>query len=187
MIVAPGFISLRIWALVHPSRHVSFTESLYEAVFYGVLNYFAVVAWFPSLAAEFGDIFQIIASVFSLVVTPILLPVLWKYVLSLLAKKRKIINPIPKAWDVFFGRRQRCFMIVHLKNGQAIGGLYAYDSSASSYPEDSDLYLEQVWNLDDEGKFLTPVDGTMGLWVDCNGINYIEFFHIVEEGVKHGK
>jgi len=95
---------------VHPSRHVSFTESLYEAVFYGVLNYFAFAVWLPPLAAKAGNVFQVIAYVFSLVVTPVLLPALWKHVLSLLAKKRKIINPIPKAWDVFFGSRQPCLL-----------------------------------------------------------------------------
>jgi len=187
MLVAPGFISLKIWSLVHPSRHVSFAESLYEAVFYGVFNYFAFTVWLPPLASKVGGVLQVIAYVFSLVVTPILLPVLWKIVLSFIAKTGKIINPMPKAWDYFFGKRKPCFTIVHLKNGQVIGGLYAYESSASSYPEDSDLYLEQIWNLDDEGKFLKPVDGTMGLLVDCESVDYIELFHCVEKGAEHGK
>jgi hypothetical protein len=40
LIAAPGFLSMKIWGLIHPSRHVSFADSLYEAVFYGALDYF---------------------------------------------------------------------------------------------------------------------------------------------------
>jgi hypothetical protein len=96
--------------------------------------------------------------------------------------KKKIINPIPKAWDVFFRKQQPCFMMVHLKNGQIIGGLYAYASAASSYPEKEDLYLQELWELDDEGRFEKPIDGTMGLLVNNDSVDYIELFQYKEEG-----
>jgi hypothetical protein len=182
MIVAPGFISMKIWGLIHPSRHISFTDSLYEAIFYGVLNYFAFVYWLPPLMMKINFTLQIIAYILSLVITPLLLPVLWKKVLSWGIMKKNIINPIPKAWDVFFRKRQPCFMMVHLKNGQIIGGLYAYESAASSYPEKEDLYLQEIWELDDEGKFLNPLDGTMGLLVNYDSVDYIELFQYKEEG-----
>jgi hypothetical protein len=183
MIIAPGFISLKIWGLLHPSRSVSFANSLYEAIFYGVLNYFAIVQWLPPLLAKINIVIEILAYIVSLAGLPILWPILWNKILVLIAKKQKIINPIPKAWDVFFMKRKACFMIVHLKNGQAVGGLYAGDSAASSYPEKADLYLEQIWKLDNEGKFIEPIKGTMGLMVDCDNVEYIELFHYVEKGV----
>jgi hypothetical protein len=182
MIAAPGFISMKIWGLIHPSRHISFADSLYEAIFYGSLNYFALVQWFPPLMAKINVIWEIIAYILSLVITPLLLPILWKKILLWGFIKKKIINPIPKAWDVFFGKRQPCFMMVHLKNGQIIGGLYAYESAASSYPEKEDLYLQELWELDDEGRFEKPIDGTMGLLVSYDSIDYIELFQCLEEG-----
>jgi hypothetical protein len=160
LIVAPGFLSLKIWRLIHPSRHIAFADSLYEAIFYGVLNYFAVVQWLPKLCAQIHFVFEIIAYIFSLVIVPLLLPFFWKWILSRSFIKQKIMNPIPKAWDIFFGRRKPCFMMIHLKNGEVIGGLYAYDSAASSYPEKEDLYLQEIWELNDEGKFVKPIDGT---------------------------
>ena len=87
---------------------------------------------------------------------------------------------MPKAWDVFFSRRIPCFMIVHMKNGQVIGSLYAYDSVASSYPESQDLYLQEIWELDNEGKFIKRIDGTLGLLVSGDTIDYIELFHCTE-------
>jgi hypothetical protein len=182
MIVAPGFISVKIWGLLHPIGHISFADSLYEAVFYGVLNYFAFVQWLPPLMMQINSTLQVIAYIASLVITPILLPVLWKYILSLVVTNKNVINPIPKAWDVFFGKRQPCFMRIHLKNGETVGGLYAHKSAVSSYPAPEDLYLEELWGIDDEGLFTQPLDLTMGLLVSYDSIDYIELFHYVEKG-----
>lgn len=61
--------------------------------------------------------------------------------------------------------------------------MYASGSAASSYPEPEDLYLEEVWNIDDEGKFIERVEDTMGLLVNSETIDYIELFkYKVKEG-----
>jgi hypothetical protein len=180
MIVAPGFISLKIWGLIHPSRRIVFSEAIYEAVFYGVLNYFLVVRWLTSLVVMSEVAINICVYIFSLIIVPILLPIIWKWILSRKFIKKRIINPIPKAWDMFFVRRKPCFMIVHIKNGQVIGGLYDSDSAASSYPENQDLYLQEIWELDDEGKFIKQIEGTLGLLVSGDTINYIELFRCTE-------
>jgi hypothetical protein len=181
-IVAPGFLSLKVWALIHPSRRISFADSLYEAVFYGTVNYFIVAIWLLPLAANHGHIWNVLAFVFSLVIVPFLLPVLWKWILSRSFVKDNIINPIPKAWDVFFKKKEPCFMLVHLNNGQIIGGLYADKSAASSYPEEEDLYLQEIWEIGSAGNFKKPIDGTMGLLVNCRSVDYIELFKSIPEG-----
>jgi hypothetical protein len=175
-IVAPGFLSLKIWGLIHPTQHTTLADSLYEAIFYGVLNYFLVVHWLPVLLAKINAHLEIVAYIFSLVIVPFLLPFLWRKILSLKYIKRKIISPIPKAWDFFFTKYLPCFMLIHMKNGQMVGGLYLEQSSASTYPETEDLYLEQVWVIDDKGRFYEPVEGTMGLLINNNVIDYIELF-----------
>jgi hypothetical protein len=35
LIVAPGFLSMKVWTLIHPGRRASFADLLYEAVFQG--------------------------------------------------------------------------------------------------------------------------------------------------------
>jgi len=39
-----------------------------------------------------------------------------------------------------------------------------------------DLYLQEVWDIDNNGKFTKPVEGTMGLLVNYNTVDYIELF-----------
>lgn len=185
MIVAPGFISLKIWERFLPRRRVSFADSLYEAVFYGVLNYFAVVCWFPPLMVEVNPVLGVAAYIVSLVIVPMGLPLLWKAVLSIPCIANITINPIPKAWDVFFSYRERCFMLVHIKNGEVVGGLYGYRSAASTYPETGDLYLQEIWELDDNGVFINPIKGSKGLLVSADAIDYIELFEYLDEGGKN--
>jgi hypothetical protein len=182
LIIAPGFLSLKMWRLIHPSRHITFADSLYEAIFYGIINYFVIALWLIPLMKQLGMIFKIFAYIFSFVATPLMLPKLLKWILSLPSIQKNIINPIPKAWDIFFSKRKPCFMLIHLKNAQVIGGLYAYSSAASSYPEKEDLYLQEIWQLDEEGKFLKPIDGTMGLLVNYDTVDYIELFNCSEQG-----
>jgi hypothetical protein len=77
-------------------------------------------------------------------------------------------------------------MLLHLTNGRVIGGLYGLDSFASSYPEKEDLYLQEVWKIDKEGKFIKKISDTKGLLVNYTTIEYIELFNINEGEKKHG-
>jgi hypothetical protein len=186
VIVAPGFLSLKIWSLIHPSKHTSFADSLYEAIFYGVINFFIITVWLPPLLRQYHIVWYILSYVFSLLVIPMILPVVLHKILNSRYLKKKIINPTPKAWDYFFGTRQPCFMLIHMKNQQIIGGLYNTRSFVSSYPEEADIYLEQVWDLNDDGTFDKPIDSSLGLLINYEAIEYIEFFqyNTTETGVS---
>jgi hypothetical protein len=73
-------------------------------------------------------------------------------------------------------------MLIHLNNGKMIGGLYGTDSFASSYPEKEDLYLQEIWKIDSEGKKKKKIIGSKGLLVNHESIEFIEFFDIPEGG-----
>ena len=45
-------------------------------------------------------------------------------------------------------------MIIHLKDGRRIGGRFDENSSASSFPAKEQIYIEEVWELDESGKFI---------------------------------
>jgi hypothetical protein len=180
LIAAPGFLSLKIWSLIQPSQRISFVDSLYEAIFFGCINYFAVVIWFPPFLTELNQFLYIPSYIISLLLVPIVLPIIWQKILNSACLKGKIINLTPKGWDYFFRKSVPCFMLIHLKNGQVIGGLYHTDSLASSYPEKEDIYLQEIWELDDIGKFKNPIDKTMGLLINYESVDYIELFKITE-------
>ncbi|MDR1904863.1 MAG: DUF6338 family protein [Treponema sp.] len=74
-------------------------------------------------------------------------------------------------------------MRLHLKNGQTLGGLYTEKSFASAYPEKEDLYLSELWRLDQVGAFQEPVENSGGLLVNFEEVNFIEIFKLNYEPV----
>ena len=57
-----------------------------------------------------------------------------------------------------------------------LGGLYNGESFASSYPESQDIYLGEVWKVDEQGRFQSRIDATMGALVNHDVIDYLEFY-----------
>jgi hypothetical protein len=182
LFIAPGFISLKIWGLIHPSPKIALSESLIEAIVFSSFNYIVTI-WLYFLIN--GTRFIWIYLVMVLVMLPIIWPVLLKAVLNNKLLRNKIISPIPKSWDYFFSKRQCCFMLVHLNDRRILGGFYGPDSFASSYPEQEDLYLQEVWQVDSEGKFIKKIPRSRGFLVNYNAIEYIEFFDL-NEGEHNG-
>ena len=88
-----------------------------------------------------------------------------------------ILDPTPLAWDHYFRKGEPCFVLVHLKNGNYIGGRYSDESYASSYPEPQELYLSEVWRVDGEGRFVEKIESTKGVLVNNDIIEYLEFYY----------
>jgi hypothetical protein len=59
-----------------------------------------------------------------------------------------------------------------------LGGLYSGKSFASSYPEKEDLYLSQLWKVDEKGVFKEPVENSGGLLVNFEEVHFIEIFKL---------
>jgi hypothetical protein len=63
-----------------------------------------------------------------------------------------------------------------LKDGRRFGGLYSSKSFASSSPAQPEIYLEEVWILDESGLFKAKVDRTAGVLIAGEDILALEFF-----------
>jgi hypothetical protein len=87
-----------------------------------------------------------------------------------------IVHPIQKPWDYIFNKREHSWVIVHLKDGRRIGGKYDTNSFSSSYPSEEQIYLEEVWKLDEKNKFIEPIDRSKGIIVLSKEIIAVEFF-----------
>jgi len=85
-------------------------------------------------------------------------------------------NPIPKPWDYVFLKREPYWIIIHLKDGKWIGGIYNKDSYASVYPIEEQIYLQEVWELDEKGKFIKPIERSKGIIVMRESISSVELF-----------
>ncbi len=176
----PGFISIKVYDLLVPSERRDFSKSLFEAISFSCVN-FALTYW--AIVAIHSNNFQInnpfcyyISSILILFVAPVLWPLIYFKILSIPFLKSKTIHPMPKSWDYVFSQQKPFWVIAHLKDGRRIGGLYGAKSFASSYPANEQIYLEEIWNLDGNDKFLERVDRSEGVILSKEDFEVIEFF-----------
>jgi len=176
----PGFISLKIYDLMVPREPRDFSKSLFEAISYSTLN-FAALFWLI-VPIQTGDFYRrhFILYSLSVVLIMVVVPACWPFVFLRLSTWRPIakhfVHPIRKPWDYVFGKRDPFWIIVHLQNGQKIGGRFDIDSFASSDPADAQIYLEEVWVLDEGGRFQSPVERSRGIIIMKEEIRAVEFF-----------
>jgi len=171
----PGLISLKIWSLLVPSERINLADRALEVLTYGALN-FAALFWVIIIAIRTGGWLQHLLYATVLLATPVVWPIFVNLILKSAFLRGRIVHPTPRAWDAYFGRGNPCFILVHLKNGEMVGGLYSSNSFASSFPNEEDVYIEQVWKIDETGSFDGPIQDTDGILIVGDSIEYLEFF-----------
>jgi len=62
-------------------------------------------------------------------------------------------TPAPRAWDDLFSDRPTMYLRVQTTDGTPVAGLFADDSYAGGFPHDTDLFLEDAWDLTADGSF----------------------------------
>jgi Family of unknown function (DUF6338) len=179
-LLVPGFISMKAYGAFHPVERITLKDNVLEAIAFGLVN-FALLFWPITLIAkpEFVALHSFatyVLVVLIFLIAPIVWAMLLLLVFQLLERKNIILRRHKTAWDDFFARRQPCWIIVHLKDGRRIGGRYAEKSYASLYPNSGHLYLEELWKLDDAGRFAEEVPGTQGLILRPCDYAFIELF-----------
>lgn len=87
-----------------------------------------------------------------------------------------VINPTPRAWDHQFGTglRKPHFVIVRLADGGTVYGLFGVRSFASSDPDFRDVFLETVFEVDEDENWI-PTPNSAGIWLRPDDICSIEF------------
>ena len=176
----PGFVSLKVWALLAPSERRDFSRSLFEVIGYSALN-FAALSWIIILVHS-GEL-RTGAPVWYyvlLVVIMLVAPALWPFLLRALSRSRTVkrlrLDPFLKPWDSVFVERKSYWVILHLTNGKRIGGKFSTRSFASSYPAEEQIYLEELWKLDKQGAFEKAIERSRGIIVSASDLIGIELF-----------
>lgn len=85
-----------------------------------------------------------------------------------------VVHPIPTAWDWKFGRSGYEWVLVTLKNGTRFGGFCGPESFMSSDPNERDLYIQWVYEIDDEGQW--SASDERGLFIAAGEVRTIEFW-----------
>ena len=176
----PGFISIKIYDLLIPTEKRDFSKSVLEVISYSCIN-FALLFWILILINqknfyENSKFWYFGLTILVIFIFPMIWPIILKNLLTSKLLKGKIIHPTPKAWDYLFSLGEPFWVLIHLKNGDLIGGLYGENSFASSFPNEQDLYLEEVWIANENGEFIKKIEQTGGLLIKGQEIEFLEFF-----------
>jgi hypothetical protein len=177
----PGFISIKVYDLLVPTEKRDFSKDMFEAISYSCIN-FAILFWviFEINSTEFQPahpFLYYLATVFILFVAPIIWPIAFLRIISIGFIRKRIIDPFLKPWDRLFSRKRAYWVIVHLKGGRKIGGRYGRQSSSSSYPAEEQIYIEELWQIDQKtGRFIAPIPQTQGALISSKNYVFIELF-----------
>lgn len=191
VMIVPGLISMHVYRLLFAAREIDWKNGLVQALFYSSLN---TVACLPILVPIHQDNFlknhpnwYLAILMMVLLVIPVAWPFLYRRLLGWRWLASKIQLPYPTAWDYFFDRRIPVFVLVQLRNGSKIGGYYGLQSYATSFPTEGDIYLEIVYSVDENGKFIKPTEASDGAIIRKDQYELIEFFKKPQEEQTDGK
>lgn len=178
--VVPGFISMQVYSLKHPVETTRLKDNILEAIAFGLVNA-ALMSWAIKLLVDpdftkNNSLSFYILMVLVVVIAPMVWPLLLHWLLSILEEKGFILKRCQTSWDDFFLRKKSCWIIVHFKDGRRIGGWYGENSYAGLYPNSGYLYLEELWTLDNDGKFVGQVSGSQGIILRPDDYHSIELF-----------
>lgn len=82
----------------------------------------------------------------------------------------------PAGWEQFFLEGEAAMLLVTLGDGRVIGGYFGEESLAGYTAHTPDLFLEERWSLDEDGWFLEPATGNLGVWVKADQIHSFEAY-----------
>lgn len=175
----PGFVSLRVDRLIHPQRDGGVGQNIIEIVGYSLLNA-GLLSWAILRASELLSASQpnyqqlALFALLICLIGPSLWPILFRVAQRWAARFGWIVGPYRTAWDAYFSQRRPGWVVIHMTDGSLLGGYFGAQSTASMGTEAGHLYLEELWQLDESGKFLNRLADSQGaifrptdyLWIE---------------------
>jgi hypothetical protein len=93
-------------------------------------------------------------------------------------------HPTRTAWDHFFCGVGECWIIFHLKDGKIFGDRFGGDeerrSFVSTFPQEPEIYVKEAWRVDENGRFIEKVQGTLGILIRFSECQRLEFLTVEE-------
>lgn len=184
--LAPGLITLFVRSMLVTGRRPKTTEYVVEYIIISAL-YFAI--FLPlveiAIASQGQNWIRAIWWILLLAVGPALVGLLfgagtqkgwWRYLFGKL--KLSIVSSYPSGWDWVFGRLSApVYVLVTLEDSSRVAGLFGFDSLAASTVEERDLYIDEIYDFDNNTTW-TPRRPKQGILIPYRSIKYIEFFGV---------
>ena len=183
--LVPGFIWSSVMTILIPRRAAATELRLLEFLTLSCINHalwiWLLVPLFRGGWMNSAPIWSGVLLVFPVLVSPIILGALsgWArqrdWMKLLLGRFGfRTVHPVPTAWDFQFARGKPYWVVVTMKDGSRVFGLYGYQSFAGDEPSERDLYLEAVFEPTNTGEW-APVQDSGGIIIKAEQIAAIEF------------
>ena len=181
--LVPGYIIKSVIdALIPPAKQKD-AKYFFSCLLYSVVNC-VVWSWAYVLIGNYYKghpvrywLVMSIATIIGASLIGLLLGVIkQKGIIECIFSKRDInkIHPVPTAWDYYFSKQEESWIIVTLKNGKCIYGLFSENSFASSDPDERDIYIEKTYTLGENMEWIED-DKSNGILISKDDIETIEF------------
>jgi hypothetical protein len=189
--VAPGFIAIQVYGLMCPGPKKDWGNSLVEVITYSLVNLSVWIWWVQSLVRQpFEQIHKVeltAAFVVVCVLSPVGLSLGWFYLRTrVLHHRLGVDHPTPRGWEHFVRTNHEYWVIFHLKTGKLLGGYFGPQSFAATFPQEPEMYVEEIWRVDDRGEFVEKVPGTLGGVIRVAECERVEFLSVEREGESDG-
>jgi hypothetical protein len=184
VVVFPGMISINVYRVLMPARPLDWTNAVLQGLFYSAVN-FAVslpVLYLLAFGRDPVDhpVRYFAASLLVLIVMPLLWPIVIVATFRSRWFRRLVRIKYPTAWDFFFDGRKPTLVVVHMNDGALLAGLWGPASYAGTFPNDGDIYLEEVYGT--EGSEIgAPLPNTRGVLLRKSEYTHVEFFDVAYE------
>ncbi len=185
--LVPGFVANRVFALWCPTQKQDWEKALLEPITWSAIN---LLFWWwlvlPILQTPFEQLsgwHLLWVNAIVCAVSPTILASVWYWFRTRewTHQKLGLDHPTPRGWEFFLRKTPHFFVLFHLKNGKMVGGYFGPKSYASTYPQEPEIYVQEIWRVDDDGRFLEKVKGSFGSVIRQSEWERIEFFNPHDE------
>lgn len=195
LFLVPGFTMNAAYSSLVPQRLLDQQVSVLRFLCFSLFNY---IVWFWLLYDLVEKQYWVehpVLWIFYLFGFLIVSPYILGFIAGIVSAKawlRKLIqkigiNPVhavPTAWDYIMSNGG--YVIITLKDGAIIYGLFSSSSFASSIPEERDIFLESIYDRDLLTGDWILKDRTRGIWIAKDEIQTIEYLGF-EEGADNNE
>jgi hypothetical protein len=181
MLVVPGLIATFVRAQFITGKTTSHADAALSYLVLSVI-YYAVVL--PALTSLFPSGLASFRSTWAWFLVLFVGPAFLGLLLGIEAQKQLTrrflqwccLNPVhvmPTAWDWKFATAPEQWLLVVLKDGTQFAGYWGGQSFGSSDPKERDLYIERVYDIDDDNNWHPRENGVL---IASGEIRTIEFW-----------
>ena len=184
LVMVPGYIMHLTWSAYFPSERRNMTQDFLPTLVWGLFNFALLWVLIPEVhKPESLGVLEKSGAFLGITILPALLSWIGVKLRGEWLKNWLPSTPWRTSWDSFFGARESCIAMFHMKSGDVIAGLWTLGSHATRFPDEQEIYLRYQLKVDKYTLRLQGyVDGTDGVFIKVSDVSFVEFYELQTDG-----